>query len=408
LAVLGCASSTEPPNDSPGPDGADAFSASLDPADGSFVLQRVGGSGPSLNAIRVELVGRNLVVDETAETVSVDVAVRNLWHEPLFSPGIVWVGNFSSGVVSVVNADIELAGNDSTGGPGVPPLPYGFDYSALLGEDGRLDPKEQSEFKTWIFHAPGLNAFGFEARAQFSIEPDRAFISGVVFADGNQNGTWDDGEDLVGGGAVHVAGPEGFEAHVGVREGRYRVFVEHAGLYTLHHIRREEQGEVCFTTPNPLSVLLPPSDEGGPASYDGAHFGVTRCGPGEPKDVVLVDGWPPDVPLGHYRILRAGIEGKRLFVRIVYSGCGGEPGDLYVSTAFAESLPPQTRATFAIEAGDCDAVFEETRVFNLEPLRDAYVDAYGEQGRLIIHLTDVEGTEFELLFEIGSRSEDLR
>jgi len=399
LGFLACSSSTQPPRTDPASGDIGSFSADVDPQEGSFVLQRITTSSSGAPGLPIELIGRSLVIDEASDTVTLEVAVHNASEIALHAPAFVWLGRFSSASAWVLNADVEPAGGDSTGE--VRDLPWGFDYSTLLGDDGRLDPDETSGYKLWAFHSTDLAPFSFQARAEFAAPPERPSISGAVFLDENESGVFDDGETLVRGGVVFMTGPEGETSRVEVEAGRYRIPVESPGLYTLRYARRGGDGELCFTTPNPLSVVLPPGDDGGPTGYDGADFGVIRCGPGGPGDarpVVLIEDWPPDAPSASYRIVRAALEGDRLFVRIVYTGCGAEPADLYVSTRFAESFPVQTRGTLAVEPSDCLAEVEETHVFDLGPLRDAYAAMYGEPGKIVIHLAGPEGDTFDILF----------
>ena len=75
--------------------------------------------------------------------------------------------------------------------------------------------------------------------------------------------------------------------------------------------------------------------------------------------------------------------GYALTVRVTYGGgCGQHRMDLVVWGGWLESFPVQVNGLVTHDDGDdaCDAIVTEERVFDLRPLHDAYVDAYGPIG----------------------------
>ena len=65
-----------------------------------------------------------------------------------------------------------------------------------------------------------------------------------------------------------------------------------------------------------------------------------------------------------------------------------------------ESLPVQTWALLAHDDLDepCDAWFMRTLEFDLQPLREAYIRAYGEPGIIIVNFQDYQGEVTRLEF----------
>ncbi len=400
VLAIGCSPATDPETPS-AQDGADQYTGTIDPGDATFVLRRITEPVPDREPIAIDLIGRRIEANPLDDTVLIEVAIANAWTEPLHGPAIVWLERLVPRGVYVQNPDIVESPDDSTGiaGPGA----VGFDYTDALGDDGVLSPGETSEFKAWVFRSPELGAFSFDARAELSLEPERARISGIVFGDGNANGRRDDDEPPIAGAIVQVEGPLGDVVRVTTNErGFYRYAASWPGLHTLTVTRPHLPGE-CFTTPNPLEVVLPPDRPTGLTSFDGAHFGILpRCGGGGDGDVphvILVDGDLGDVAQDPYRLESLHLEGDVLSMRIEMSGCSPDlPFRMVVSTAFMESLPVQTRAVLSYRTDDCDAAWMTSRAFDLSPLRRAYVAAYGEPGEIVIRLETPHGDEHEILF----------
>lgn len=85
------------------------------------------------------------------------------------------------------------------------------------------------------------------------------------------------------------------------------------------------------------------------------------------------------------------ITGDVLTVDVGYGG-GCEDHDFVVcwpEPAFMESDPVQARLELYHDAHDdtCDAFLTEARTFDLTPLRDAWIDAYGgPSGTIVVHV----------------------
>jgi len=189
LLAAGCADDVS----DPGGNGADRCGAlidgSLDPGDGSFVLKMLDAPPPSGGEPRpVELIGSDLVADPDRGTVSLRVALRNPGDTPLFGPVTIWLHDFQPPEVVPLDADFgdDTAAPDSTRPPARGR--WGYDYSALLGGDGVLDPGETGEPRTWTFHDPGQVPFGFGAEAEFGLVPGLPRLGGICFLDVNRDG----------------------------------------------------------------------------------------------------------------------------------------------------------------------------------------------------------------------------
>jgi len=193
-------------------------------------------------------------------------------NQILYPPAIVWVSEFIPPTVQVINANLPLPGPILTR--------WGFDYSRLLGPDHLLAPGMQSEPYRWRFHDPGIEAFSFAAQVEASLEPPAAVISGGVFEDLNGNGIRERNEPPWLACAVHLTEPDGTtQLAVCDEVGGFRFIVDEVGLY---RVRLESLVDcpVCYTTPNPLEVLLTPGPDGRPESFGQAVFGgyCGECG----------------------------------------------------------------------------------------------------------------------------------
>jgi len=401
LLPLGGCTGTDPgdPASTQPEDGAATFDGSVNPGGSSFVLQRIEQpSPPEVAPIFVELIGSNLVVDADNGLVELDVAVRNASNRSLYPPAYIFVGRFDPVTVTVLNPDLEI--NPITGD-----LTKGFDYSELLGDVGVLLPGETSGSKTWKFSDPDLVAFSFGARAQFSLMPDRAHISGIVFFDQNTNGQLDPDESPWPGAPLTLDGPEGVEQHTNSGEdGRYVFYVATAGLYrvTLGPTYFQSPAE-CFTTPMPLEVLLTEGPDGKPNSYDDAHVGFLNgpCAPPLGK-VVMTDLDAARIGSDPYRVIDVTLAGDRLWLLVGYSACQPEhPFILYISRNFMESEPVQTWSLLSYDdLGEACRVpeFQRWLAFDLDPLREEYQQAYGHPGQVILRFVDYLGNEHRFLF----------
>lgn len=269
LLFPGCDDSTGP---SPSTTNPAEFEGSFDPTTPSFVLQRVEIPVPGAAPLPVELVGSNLAVHEDQGLVALDVAIRNIGQQFLYPPAIAWVSDFVPPAVQVINSNFPQPGPILTR--------WGFDYSRLLGQDDMLVPGAESEPYRWRFHDPGLEAFSFSVLIEANLEPPVAVISGGVFEDLNGNGIRERNEPPWLVCVVHLTEPDGSMHIASLDEvGAFRFIVDEVGLYQLR-LESLVDCPVCYTTPNPLEVLLTPAPDGRPVSFGQAVFGgyCGECG----------------------------------------------------------------------------------------------------------------------------------
>lgn len=389
-------------NDSTSPEGPDAarFQGSIDPASPSFVLQRVVVQGPDGGRHAVELVGRNLQVDAGLEQVSIDVALRNAsGTTPLQAPAQVWVGCFAPGSVRLRNFELGRRGAGC--------LSHGFRYDETLGDDGILLPGETSLAKRWTFAVPGLVSFSFTAAVDFAAA-DTGVITGHVFEDGNRNGIREDFEPPYPGAAVAVRTPDGTSLRVVPDdEGLFSVPAELPGLYSLRFVEAylsscQPPPCWCVTTRDPLDIVLLPGPGGRPRSYHGADIGVV----GQPcwvpiQPVLLVDRVLEVEPQDPYALLAAHLAGDVLTLRVGLSGCSpAHPLTLYAGRSFGESIPVTTALVLAHDDRDepCDAWFERSLYFDLDPIRQEHLRVYGVPAVVRLRFHDAQGQVHTFLF----------
>lgn len=378
LLAAGCFQSTEPPLGGTG-DGLDDFTGNLDPATGSFVLKSLDVPVADGTPVRVDLIGRFLRTPVAAGQIAVGVRVRNADRRSLYAPAEIVVGNFHPPSVSIVpeSADWITCLRDSAG-DSTNAIPggclYGFVYSDLLGDDGILSPGEVSGEKMWLFYDPENVAFSFAAHARFGMAPDRARIMGMFFGDANRNGIRDGDEGPFGGGAVYVTGPGYQDRYIQVGpDATYTVFVSEPGIYTLRAVPPPTFGlvPVEFTTPNPLEVLINPGGDGGLRSFLHADFGLANAVPPPAVPPVLFAASADSLTLDGYALLRVGLDGHVLKLRVGYSGCSPDhPFQLYAVGGIFESVFPQMRLLLSHDdRGElCDAYFERDLAYDLTPI----------------------------------------
>jgi len=405
LVLYGCSDSTAPSGD----DGNLArigAEGDLDPADGTFVLKTLQmpppWDGPAVN---IQLIGSNLVVDAANEQVSLDVAIRSLHPYPLYAPAVVWVEHFVPETVGLINADYTVAPPAKAQGDTFAHFErFGFDYSELMGDDGLLEFEETSAAKTWIFSDPGLGSFSFQGWVEFGTEPDWPRIAGRCFVDENNNGWPEPDEPSPGGAFIAISLPNGDVVHLATNlEGRWALPVETAGLYRVHcSLAWMMPLNPCFTTPNPLDVLLTPGPDGLPNSFLDAHFGFCAFDPTQPPPILFTDLPPDSLHFGHWMLIGAEIEGQHhLRMHVGFSGCQPDhPFTLWASGGFMESEPPQINVVLVHDVEEeCDAWFEDELVFDLMPLWHEYMRAYGP-GVLMLNLIGFDGTMEQVEFGI--------
>lgn len=396
LAVLGGCSDSTAPSDSGGGLGSANIEGSIDPGTGTFVLKTLEVETPDGPPVRVQLIGSDLTTNADDSTVSIMVALRSLHPEPLFAPAMVWISQLQPGGVEVLNPDSVYIPY-LTGGKANPidEVAYGFDYSELLGDDGMLQPEETSAAKEWIFMSPGLAPFGFGARAEFGFAPDLSRIGGLCFHDDNRNGVPEPDESPLPHGVVIVRTPGGetLETMVGP-DGRYAVHVFEEGLYEVFYDPLIETfAPVAFSTPNPRQVVMIMGPDGQLQSFLDANFGMYTDLPFGPPPIQFTDLPPSDLHYELWNLIEASvIEDHIMRLEVGFSGCQPEhPFSLWMSGGFMESMPVQVNLVPVHDlAEDCDAAFTGVRDFNLWPLRERFLEAYGP-GVLLLNVIDFNG-----------------
>ncbi len=400
IVFAGCSDSTAPKLAEP-VDGGAQFDGSFDSAGGSFVMQRIEEPLPDHRLLQIELVGSNVQVDPQRETVSLDVAIRNLGPDALYAPATIWLARFVPPGVVPLNADFSQQPVDSI--LTAPSLArYGYDYSELLGGDGMLAPNELSQAKSWEFLDPQLQSFSFSARAEFGLEPGHPVIAGVVFSDDNRNGIHDEGEGPYSAGGVVIETPSGDQLSAPLQAGgSYRVPVTEAGLYKARFVSMLACFACwCETTENPLNVFISPGPNGQLSSFEHADFGIY---PGPCSDplpqaypTVLTDQSPDAIDQDSYQAISAQIVGNTFTLRVGYSGCSADhPFTLQVGRTFAKSDPPQTWMLLQHDdRGEaCRAYFQRTLSFDLLPIQFALIEDFGAPSKVQLRFRDFTGAE---------------
>jgi hypothetical protein len=404
LIVPGCTDTIDP--GWVGHDGVALFDGNLDPSDSSFVLTKIEQPIPGQEPVRVELIGSNLHIIRGG--VALDVAIKNADRRNLYAPGMVWLSHFAPPEVRPRNADVLRGFMPPDTNASVTVTAYGFDYSEQFGTDRVLLPGETSAAIPWRFENPELVPFSFRAEALFSLIPDHAEITGHLFEDVNQNGIRDPDEDPFPWAEIVMRHPDGtIVTRQPGPEGGYRFPAYESGLYnlTFHGL---VDCPICVTTPNPLEVLLFQGPNGLLQSFHGADFGAVcgLCLEGPVGLVTLTGEDPGTIEQDPYSLIDAWLEGDILTLQVGYGGCQSEhPFILYAGRSFtggrSSSLTVQTWMLLAHdnlgEACRCDPVsrcwFNKTLMFDLSPIREAYIEDYGQPGVVELLFRDFNGNQ---------------
>mgnify|MGYP001117358138 FL=1 len=404
LSLSGCAETAGPPLPAPEQGGA-LVEGAIQPDTGTFVFKQIEQEVPGYEPLLVTLIGSDLRVDPAARTVAIDVALRNAGEQPLYAPATIWLSRFAPSTVTVLNADFHLESPDTA--MTVAPLPWGFDYSRLLGGDALLAPGETSESKPWLFHVPELSPFSFAARLECGLIPELPQIAGRVFLDLNADGVMQDDEPPYMVGPIHATGPGGFDlTALPDRSGFYALPVRLPGLYTLTMlvIQPDPERLLIVTTPNPLEVLLPPGPDGRPLSFTRAHFGVFCADAGLYPPVQL-----SPVPLDslggdYYAFLGGALQENVLMLDVGFSGCQPEHPFrlLWAPGAQVSPLPHADLVLVHDDLGEmCDAWWVRRPGFDLSPLRRAL----GTTLPIYLHLRDFAGEIHDFVWELPDDDE---
>jgi hypothetical protein len=402
LLLAGCSDSTLPDAEG-GLLGSAFLEGNLDPATGDFVLKTLDVPTPDGPPVRIQLIGSEMTTDPEAGTVDIMVAVRSRHDEPLYPPVTIWLDSFQPEQATVLNPDFLLPVYGPDGSPTGAAV-FGFDYSELLGEDGVLGPGEATAARLWRFESPGLQPFAFGARGEFGLAPDLARLGGLCFHDENRDGVHQPDEPPLPHGVVHVATPGGEVFETWVQEdGRYALHVFEAGLYTVHYDPMIDTfAPIAWSTPNPRQVIITADADGHLQSFFDADFGMYTDLPPGPPPIRFTDLPPDSLHFELWNLIGAEIADHHLLqLEVGYSGCQPEhPFSLWMSGGFMESMPVQANIVPVHElAEDCDAAFTGARVFNLWPLRERFLEAYGP-GVLLLNIIDFDGEATQLEWPI--------
>jgi hypothetical protein len=126
--------------------------------------------------------------------------------------------------------------------------------------------------------------------------------------------------------------------------------------------------------------------------------GCRRDGPVEPLSgpvPILVGNAPSAFRMDPAVIRSATITGDDLRIAVEFAGgCAEHHFSLLHFGIFMESLPVQTNVQLTHDAGGdrCRALLGRELLFDLTPLRRAYVEAYGRAGTIVIHLYEPGST----------------
>ena len=395
IALLAC--SETPPAPGGSGDGLSDFEGQIDPSSNTFVLKSIDIPDPSGVPIRIELIGRFPMfrIPEQPGQVLLLVSVRNADFRTLFAPGEIVLSRFVPTTVApwAGNPDWTTCPEDSSGVTIMnldDDCKYGYDYSELLGDDGKLDPGETSGEKLWIFYDPEEVSFSFRAQARFALEPDRPRIAGLFYSDENRNGQFDPDELPFGGGWVRITGPDISRTVQVGGNGRYSIAVREPGLYSLWATPPPTFAPVEPTTSNPQVVVLVRGADGEVQSFLHADFGWANAFfPGFPP-IRFVDN-EEQLQLDPYTMVEAWLEGQVLFIKAGFSGCSPDhPFQLAMVGGLMESEPPQARLLLAHDDRDepCDAAFMRELGFDVGPI----LRENGNPTTVILRFEDWHGT----------------
>src|SRR5262245_13871186 len=121
-------------------------------------------------------------------------------------------------------------------------------------------------------------------------------------------------------------------------------------------------------------------------------------GPGDSGSPIppvgLVDSPLLVTPQDPYALLEATLTGDILTLRVGFSGCSPDHRfTLYAGRYFQESIPVQTPLVLSHDAlgESCEAYFERTLRFDLDPIRLAHIRDYRGPGVVILRFHDAQG-----------------
>jgi hypothetical protein len=385
--LTGCSDTTDPVLDE------DDDSGRIDPGSGSFFLKSVDVTMAGGHIVRLDLVGSDLELDDDGIHINLTVAVRNAANIVLPGPVTLWLGPIDPASVFVANPDTSL--------PVGSIIPVdGFIYETEFGNDRLLEPGETSEGKLWRFRTPDQGSFSFGIGAETHGDPSGPVIAGACFWDPNRNGVRDPGETPLAPGHVHITAPDSTRIEIPVdRDGGYVFLLQAAGLHRLEYIPLFDTfAPLAFSTPNPRHVLITPYPDGSLRGFPEANFGAYTDIPMGPPPIRFTE--TPLDSLHHAPWDLIGTEmvnSWNLVCDVGYSGC--EPDhrfSLWTDGSFMESMPVQVNIVLVHETEElCPAAWRQGYPFDLSPLRNRFLDAYGP-GVLLLNLIDFNGDRHQI------------
>ncbi len=411
LALGGCSDATSPEK---------AAGNQLDPGNGTFALKDITLPGPGGEAVVLRLEGSDLQSAPEAGTVSLSVRVRNLSGRAVRPPLIVWLSGLQPEGVVPVNADLALPPPDTD--PAVAAddsARFGFDYTELLGGEP-LAAGEASPARTWTFADPSLGAFEFAAYVECGAFAGQAALGGRVFLDRNHDGVAQPEEPGYHAASVVVTAPDGVIGWFSLAEdGHWEMPVFQAGLYEAAIVPLDmSMRPLVLTTVSPLNVVITEGPDGALQSWLQADFGVAPIDVPPPfeGEIQFTDRPPNQLQRAPWFLLDAQAAGADLRLNVGFSGCQPDHAfSLWMSGAFQESMPPRAQVSLVHESEEaCDAAFDASLVFDLLPLWDRYLEAYGP-GPLIMVLHGADGFVREIplyvappdsVWPVGARAAD--
>ncbi|MEO0602836.1 MAG: hypothetical protein AAF211_15450 [Myxococcota bacterium] len=134
-----------------------------------------------------------------------------------------------------------------------------------------------------------------------------------------------------------------------------------------------------------------------PCGGSGSSVGDSGVATPDPEAVPAPSAWSQCEPSGQAEAVGAVQDGDELIVDVRHAGGCGFDHRLSIcreSLGFLESNPVQTRAYIWHDpAGDtCEALVSESAVFDLVPLFEAFDQAYGAPGQVIVNVDGLQVT----------------
>jgi len=388
LALLtGCSDTTGPVLDQVGGSGR------IDPGSGSFVLKSVSVTVADGRILRLDLLGSDLELDGDGVHIDLTVAVRNAADIGLPGPVTLWLGPIDPASVFVANPDTSLPVGS------IIPID-GFIYEAEFGNDRLLEPGETSEGKPWRFRTPDQGSFSFGIRAESHGYPSGPVIAGTCFWDPNRNGVRDPSETPLAPGHVHITAPDSARTVIPVdRSGGYVYQLQVAGLHRLEYVPLFDTfAPLVYSTPNPRHVLITPSPDGTLRGFPDAHFAAYTDIPMGPPSIRFTESPLDSLHRAPWDLIGAEmVNSLNLVLDVGYSGCGPDHRfSLWTDGEFMESMPVQVNIVLVHETEElCPAAWRQEYPFDLNPLRDRFLNAYGP-GVLLLNLIDFNGDKNQI------------